>query len=159
MIVAELSFQTEDVSSLFSSLFPVPVEVIPLDHPQDGSSDLLTAIYRNGDDELAAVCQVDFEFAARSAAALTMIPAGGCNEVIASRKLDENYLENAHEVMNLVSILISLPESKRVFLSNLVGNGEELPGDVADMVKAGHHRSTLKVNFGNYGDGVISLFG
>lgn len=159
MTVAEFSCQPDDVASLFGSLFHAKVTVTAAAVADHSASDKILAVFRNDDGELVGVCKADFEFAARAAAALTMIPVGGCDDVIEEGVLDASYMENASEIMNLMATLISMPGSKRAFMAGVIEAGQLVPDDVTALLESQAFCSTLKTNFAGYGDGVFSFYG
>lgn len=159
MTVAEFSCEASDVANLFGCLFHSAVDVVSASDSDHSDSSKVIAVFRNDDGEVTGVCKSDFEFAARAAAALTMIPAGGCSDVIESGTLDDNYRENINEVMNLMATLISMPNSKRAFLAELIEGVENAPEDVVTVLDSPSYSSTLKATFTGYGDGVFSFYG
>lgn len=159
MTAADFSCQPEDISNLFGCLFPVKVDIVPAEQEEHMSAEKIVGIFRNDVGELVGVCNADFEFAARAAAALTMIPSGGCNEAIENKELSESYLENTHEVMNLMATLISEPGGKRVFLSDLVVPGQPIPDDVVTLLETYEFCAGLKASFQGYGEGVFTFLG
>lgn len=157
--MAVANFESDSVAELFRCLFPVDVEVEPTEKSDHNSSKKIVATYRNDKSTLAAVCQSDFEFAARCATALTMIPRGGCDDAIKSCELGSNYVDNFREIMNLLATLISTDDKKRVFLSDVITPDQVIPDDAVEMIKEHEYSSTLKATVGHYGDGVVSFFG
>lgn len=157
MNVAECT--PESVTTLFSSLFPVGVEASGCPNEDPSTADGMLAIYRNDEGILVSVCQTNLEFAARAGGALTMIPAGGCDDVIAEKELSSTLFENSREVMNLLVTLISKEDNKRVFLNEYVKVGDPVPDDVQALLGGGQAQVSMNVDFDRYGSGTISFFG
>ena len=159
MTVAQVEFQSDAVETMLDCLFLVDVTLVTASESDHSSSEKIAAIYRNDDGKIAAVCRSDFEFAARAGAALTMFPCGGCDDAIAAQELDENYIDNFNEVMNLLATLISASNGKRIFLSELLTPGQAMPEDASALIDGHRICLTFKATFARYGDGVFSFYG
>lgn len=148
----------ETVFNLFSSLFPVEVEITPCSNTDHSSSEKVFGVYRNDDGALVAVCQADLDFAVWAAGALTMIPAGGCEDAIAENELTGSLHENAREVMNLLSTIISTHNGKRSFLDEFLATSDSVPEDVNTLLASSGESISLNIEFQRYGSGVITFY-
>lgn len=110
-------------------------------------------IYRHGDGTVLGSVLVDIGFAARSGAALSMIPADVAAEQVRAGTLDEVLCENFAEVLNVLSRAF-LPEAGgRVTLQTAVFPPQTMP----DPGAAAKASASFDVDIAGYGNGTVTL--
>ncbi len=117
---------------------------------------VVTATYVEKDGKLAALLIADLPLAACFGAALVLLPPVIVNEAIKLGKLEENLLENLHEVLNVVAGLFNAPNAPRVLLGQ-VAQGEKLAEPLAAFAKSAPARLDLEVALPGYVGGKLTL--
>jgi hypothetical protein len=102
-------------------------------------------------------CVCDIAFAARTGAALTVIPSGAAEEAIRAGVVTDTLNENFHEVLNVMARFFSLGGSTRANLGAV-----HLPGEVLNSTVVAHlakpaARLDLTVDVTGYGTGLLTL--
>jgi hypothetical protein len=110
---------------------------------------VLTATYRGLDGTLGAVCLVDLGFAAYVGAALSMFPLPRAQESLRAGKLDEQLEENFHEVMNVISTILTRGDA-RERLDAVVPGVAGVPADAAAVLAKPRARLDLEVEITGY---------
>lgn len=108
------------------------------------------ARFVDDDDGLAALCECDAPFLAFSGAALSMMPKGGAEDMIADGDFSKSILENFYEVMNICSRLIMSDNSLHIRLANIV-RGDEVKSE-NEALSPGQSIA-FKIRIPKYGDG------
>jgi hypothetical protein len=148
----------KDVRDMISGLVGKEVAVSP-GAPVTPEPDrpVTVAIYTAPDMSVNALCVMDLGASAYTAAALALLPPGGAQDAVEEDKeLSPMLLEALHEVVNVLSALFNTPGAPHSKLNKLVGDSEDIPGDVAGML-AGFNRLDLTVEVPGYGKGGLSL--
>jgi hypothetical protein len=110
-------------------------------------------IYQRGDGRVLGSIAVDLDFAARSGAALSMIPADVAGEQIRKGALDEMLRENFAEVLNVLSRAFVADGDGRVALKTAVFPPQLLPAQTTPA-KVG---ASFETEIAGYGTGLVSL--
>lgn len=110
-------------------------------------------IYKYGDGRVLGSVMVDLNFAARSGAALSMIPPDVAAEQIRAGELEEVLRENFAEVLNVLSRAFIAEGDGRVALQTAVFPPQPMPG-AAVAAKAS---ASFDVDISGYGSGLVSL--
>jgi hypothetical protein len=110
-------------------------------------------IYKYGDGRVLGSVTVDLNFAARSGAALSMIPADVAAEQIRAGELDEVLRENFAEVLNVLSRAFVAEGDGRVALQTSVFPPQPMP----EPGSAAQARASFDVDISGYGSGSVSL--
>jgi hypothetical protein len=114
---------------------------------------VMVAVYSDDHYHLAAVLGMDLPLAARSAAAIGLVPAGAADDCIADRELSQTLRENAFEVCNVVGGLLNREGHPHVRMDRVIYPGETPPNDAAGRLLALGNRLDLKIKIQGYGDG------
>jgi hypothetical protein len=146
------------VRNLFASLLDkeliiekgLPLEIKPAPPVQ-------VAAYVADDGTIAACCIADLDFAARIAAAMTLIPHNLVEESLKNRKLVDVLQENFNEIMNVATILFYMASTPHVKLKKVYQTVEGLPRDIVILSKKPAARLDLNIQVPNYGPGRVSL--
>lgn len=108
------------------------------------------ARYIDDEDSLAALCACDAPFLAYSGAALSMMPKGGAEDMIADGDFSKTIIENFYEVMNICSRLIMSDSSLHIRLDNTI-QGDAVATERGALSPS--HSIAFKVSIPKYGDG------
>lgn len=111
------------------------------------------ARYVNPDGGLAAACLADFPAAVALGSSLSMIGAGGIEDMLADKSLSDTANENFYEVMNMFSSLFMDNTTAHLKLTT-VDKTEEGLGEIGI---SDCQRQDYSVSAGRYGDGKVSF--
>jgi hypothetical protein len=114
---------------------------------------VLVAVYADDHYHLAAVLGMDLQLAARSAAAIGLVPPGAAEDCIADRELSHTLRENGFELCNVIGGLLNRDGHPHVRMDRVVYPGETPPNDAAGRLLALGNRLDLKIKIHGYGDG------
>jgi two-component system, chemotaxis family, chemotaxis protein CheY len=118
----------------------------------------IVAEYRSLENEALVACAVcSVSFAARSGAALTLIPASGAEEAIRERLIDDVLAENFNEVLNVTTRLFHQAGNSRIHLAAIHKPDTCLGVELAMQIAKPASRLDLGVEIAGYGDGRLSL--
>lgn len=140
------------VEKMLEMLFGDGTEVSSVDSASVSAS--AAAKYVSDDDALVALCVCDAAFLAYSGAALSMMPKGGAEDMIADGDFSKAILENFYEVMNICSRLIMSDTSMHIRLDTTV------VGDAVAEARSALSPSqsiAFKVSIPKYGDGQLAF--
>ena len=140
----------ERLKETLTMIFGLEPEITSSDLDADSASHV--AIYVNAEGETVATCYCDMMAAGSLACALSLIPPGLCDEMIADGTLTEVAEENLREVMNMFSSLFMNDQSDHLKLSHVV----KMSDGVAEIVETSE-RSALSVDSGKYKSGRIAF--
>jgi hypothetical protein len=101
MTTAEVLPQPQTTGQFLTTLYDLNITVSDLDS-FDPKSTYVFATYADDQGEVKASIACDIDCAAKLAAALTQIPAGGVEDSIKSGKLPDNLSENLSEIFNIL---------------------------------------------------------
>jgi hypothetical protein len=149
---------SKDVRDMLAGLVGKPIAVSPGAPVTPGPDRPVTvAIYTAPDMSVTALCVMDLGASAYTAGALALLPPGGCQDAVEEdRELAPIHLEALHEVVNVLSALFNTTGATHSRLDRLVGDREDVPGDVVGML-AGFNRLDLEVEVPGYGGGGMSI--
>lgn len=144
--------ESEAMVSLLSIIFGDDVEVGNCDTPD--FTDQYQATFIDPEDKLVALCYSDIDFVAYSGSALSMIPAGAAEDMIAEKDISDTIALNFHEVMNICSQLLMNDNSPHLRLDKTFGPGgsDTDQSALADPVVA-----SMYVDVPRYGKGTLSF--
>lgn len=143
----------QEFAKALSMLLRRDVKARPMTAPPPTAKLRIGGIYQRGDGTELGVVAVDLNFAARSGAALSMVPADVAAEQIRAGALDEILRENFAEVLNVLSRAFVAEDNGRVALKAAVFPPQPLP-EPAPGQKGG---ASFEVDIAGYGAGVVSL--
>lgn len=105
-----------------------------------------------------AIVALDSWAAAYLGAAIALIPAGTAAEAGESGVLPEALLDNASEVLNVVSSLFNAEDAPHLKLADVHTTASgPIPGDVASWLRGNTRRSDLLLDVAGYGQGRVSV--
>lgn len=159
MTATVLTCSVPAVQTVCRDLFPQEVQIDKTGFEQHSSTASTYAVYRDDQKSIVAVCKADLELIANAAGAIAMVPAAVCQDAVKAQSLEDSLLDNATEIMNVFTTLVSNREGHRVFLDHFFGPGEALPKEVSAFLQEDDPGFTLNLNFKNYGGGVMSFYG
>jgi hypothetical protein len=149
----------KDVKDLLHSLVGREVEVYATGKMQDpavGDGNLV-GVYKDNRQALAGLVLLDVPLGAYIGAALGLVPVRLAQQAANHGGLPDNLLENASEVLNVMSSLFNAEGAPHVRLDTVYEPGHPLPADVAKWVGAFVPRCDLDVDVAGYGRGGFSL--
>jgi hypothetical protein len=151
---------TKAVRDLLSDLLGREVDLAPID-VIDPVLDHRSAVgvYHDEARNTAAVVTADLALSAYLAAALALLNKEAADEVAADAALPESYLENLHEILNIVGTLFNAESPRPVRLADMHGPGQQVPPRVADLAIARGRRLDVTVSIPGYGSGHMALVG
>lgn len=143
---------SESVKTMLELLFGDGLSVSEAASEPD---DAHVATYISDDDELVAVCACDDEFVGYSGAALTMVPVGVAEEMVASKDFSEMVLGNFYEVMNICSRLLMSEHSPHLRLDKTLAPAESQPA--ISGLPGESRKVTFEVAIPRYGKGNVAF--
>ena len=148
----------KDVRDMLAGLLGKPVSVAP-GAPVTPAPDrpVSVAVYVDPHQAVNALCLMDLGASAYTAGALALLPPGGCQDAVEEDgELSPLLVEALHEVVNVLSALLNVPDAPHSKLDRLYAPGQYLPGDI-EYLLAGFNRLDLAVDVPGYGKGALSL--
>lgn len=115
------------------------------------------AIYASDDGKPLGIFLCDVGLAAHAAAALVLLPATKSAMCAEGGYIDDELLENFHEVANVASGLFNSPSTPRVALRDLLSPPVEVPRDARPILIAPSARIQLEMSIEGYGKGRMTL--
>ncbi|MBD2858133.1 hypothetical protein IB286_03865 [Spongiibacter sp. KMU-158] len=106
------------------------------------------------ENQLVAMIVCDYPFVGFSGAALSMMPAGGAEDMIAEKDFSKTIMDNFYEVMNICSRLFMSDTSEHLRLEKTV-MPDSLAGEISAL--AAGTNVTFKLAIPKYGSGNISF--
>jgi len=149
----------KDVKDLLNSLVGREVEVYAsgkMQEPTVGDGNLI-GVYVDNRMALSGLVLLDVPLAAFLGAALGLVPVKLAQQAANHGGLPDNLLENASEVLNVMSALFNAEDAPHVRLQTVYEPGHPLPADVARWVPAFVPRCDLEIDVAGYGRGGFSL--
>ncbi len=106
------------------------------------------------DNQLVALIVCDYPFVGFSGAALSMMPVGGAEDMIAEKDFSKTIMDNFYEVMNICSRLFMSDSSEHLRLDKTVD-----PDNLASELSSLNAGTIVSFNIGipRYGSGAISF--
>jgi hypothetical protein len=122
-----------------------------------GAADrVLVATYRGLDGTLGVAALADLAFASYAGAALAMFPLPRAQESLRAGKLDEQLEENFHEVMNVISTILTRGDA-RERLDAVVPGLARVPAEAAALLAKPRARLDLEVEITGYAKGKLTF--
>jgi len=115
------------------------------------------AIYADDNGKAAALMLCDVGLAAYAGAALVLLPPTKAAPCAEGGYIDDELLENFHEVANVASALFNADGAPRVHLRELLSPPVDFPLDVRPLLVAPFARLHLDLNIEGYGKGRVVL--
>jgi hypothetical protein len=127
---------------------------LPVEHR---NHDLYTGLYMTGLRAVSTIICCDKEFAANSAAALSMISAEHAAEWLKAPSLPQDAAENFHEILNVMAVALNETAGKNpVSLTDILPPGTPIPSSVL-VVNRATQRADYIVEIQGYPDGQVAI--
>lgn len=143
----------QEFAKALSVLLRRDVKVKPAAPPPPAARLKFGGLYKHGNDTVLGSVMGDIGFAARSGAALSMIPADVASEQIRADALDEVLRENFAEVLNVLSRAFVAEGDGRVTLQTTVFPPQTIPEQAAPAKSS----ASFDVEIAGYGNGAVTL--
>jgi hypothetical protein len=104
---------------------------------------------------LVALFVCDYNFVGFAGAALSMMPVGGAEDMIAEKDFSKTILDNYYEVMNICTRLLMSDSSDHLKLDNVVGP-EAAGAEIAAL--SASKTVSFTVAIPKYGSGIFSCY-
>jgi hypothetical protein len=146
----------EDLRDLLADLLGREVAVVRSEQPVSVAGGA-TGHYVTDDGRPAAVVVCDLPFAARVAAAITLVPPPAAEEAIAEGALTPALRDNLREVLNVTARLLNSAQTPHVRLHEVYAPGAEPPAEVARLIAQPADRRSFDVEIAGYGPGRLTV--
>jgi len=148
----------KDICDLLSMLFGRDVTSAPgAPVPVTLNDPAVVAVYVDQKLTMHAVVILDIALAAACGAALGLLPPHTAELAATSKALPDALGENASEVLNVMTPLLTVPDAPQFRLYRSYQPGERLPADVASLASMFGRRLDLTLSMGAYGRGAMSV--
>ncbi len=146
-----MKYKTPDVDQLIGMLAMIAgASASAKPSPEKDLSDIcFTALYVDREGEKVATCSCALPTAAALGSALSMIPVGGCEDMVDEKELTGMANDNFYEVMNIFSSLLMDDKSQHLKLTTVE------PGDAERIQGEGTESQVFSLDLGNYGKGEV----
>lgn len=114
------------------------------------------AIYATNADSVSGLLVCAIPVAAYAAAALSLLPKSAAEECARKNELNDQLLENFHELANIGSSLFAEQLGIRIHLSHVVAKVTSAP-DKLFPITAPTKRWDFNLDIPNYGSGLVSI--
>lgn len=114
-----------------------------------------TGVFVDDEGVVIGACLADLAFAARTGAALAMIPKAVADDALEQGALVDNLRDNYYEVANIATGLLNGPSVPHLKITELV---DGVPDEVRDLIVRAAGRRTYNVTLGDYGAGTFALY-
>jgi hypothetical protein len=150
--------ELEQGAHLLQTLTGHDVQVRPARPVLPGQDLAVISVYVSDDVVTGAVSAWDLSLATCAGAALGQVPLAEVEEALATGTLSGDLADNFAEVANvLASAFNESPGAPHLQLHQVHAVGEELPDDVALMLRYVVRRVDLEVDIAGYGGGRLSV--
>lgn len=148
-----------EVRELFEGLLgrdiAAEVGTAPVDPIKPGGA--IVAAYVDDMLGLKALVLMDLALAARSGAAIALLPSASAESVVESGLITPVLYDNAAEILNIMASLFNLEGAPHVRLYEAYAPRETLPADIQKWTMAYVPRLDMELDITGYGAGTISL--
>lgn len=117
----------------------------------------LVAEYITDQMQLAALIVMDMPLAARSGAAIALMPSSASESDVDAQEISDVLLENAGEILNVLASVFNPEGAPHLRLNAVHAPGASIPVDVAPWVLAYVARLDLECDVSGYGTGGLSV--
>jgi hypothetical protein len=144
----------QTVRSVIGGLFDKDLNIEALPPSSFNAHDPMTiAVYANDEGKPQALFLCDVGLAAHAAAALVMLPVAKSQTCADGGYIDDELLENYHEVVNVGAGMFVDSSGGRVTLRELIAPGSPLPRDIRPLLVMPAGRATIEMGIEGYGRG------
>lgn len=147
-----------ETAGLLGDLLDRKVEIVPGEAALDlQGGPIVVALYQNDSGETEGAMACSLSAAAGLGAALSMVPPARVEEQIASGQLDEAFVENFHEVCNIMVRLWNPSSLPTLTLGGVFPVPPRAPADYSDAVETLKQRADLELTIAGYPGGPVVL--
>lgn len=149
----------KEVRDLLEGLLGRDVSLNNSSSPCDpGADSVAVATFTCSQSDVHALCAMDIQLSASVSAALGLIPPAAASEMAKEGELNSTMIENLHEVMNIVSVLMNKDGGAHYKLADLYAPSVALPDSVRAEIPAQRHKLDLDIAVTGYGSGSFGLY-
>ncbi|MCW2724957.1 MAG: Uncharacterized protein JWN35_1878 [Frankiales bacterium] len=147
------------VRDLFADLLGrgVEINISSVKLVPDARALCCVSVYTTDKKQTGAVVVADLDLAARSGAALGLIPKGGAEAAVEDRELPANLAENFREVANIFAALFNVGDQPRLVLYSVHAPGAPIPEDVTALLRGVARREDYLIEIEGYGTGRLAV--
>lgn len=146
------------VRDLLGDLLGRSVDVTPLDSSEPTLDHRATVgLYRDDAKNTAAVVTADLRLSTYLAAGLALLTKDAADEVAAQGALPQSYLENLHEILNILGTVFNTEGVRPVRLADMCAPGMPVPPRAAEFAVRRGSRLDVTVAITGYGSGHMAL--
>jgi hypothetical protein len=147
----------KDIKDLFEGLLGRDVDLTDGKPVDIGIPKPVIASYVDDDHHLRAVGVMSFGLAARSGAAIALIPKGAAEVAEEDRVLPPNLFENASEICNILAAPMGDAMGSHLRLSETYAPSDSVPAHVLQVAAQVAAREDLTLDIAGYGPAGLSL--
>lgn len=154
-----MALNEEGIASMLETLFDKTVEVTEIKARKINSSGQhCLGTYRDDKGGVTAAALFDFPFACYSAAALSMMPAGGAEDAVRTGDVPESLRENMYEILNVcVGFFGDGSLGANLRLNEMLLFPPTNPTQLKDALQNTTGRKDYHIAIDGYGEGEITL--
>jgi len=145
------------IKDLFEGLLGREVSVADGTPVDIGIPKPVVASYVDDTHRLRAVVLMDLALAARSGAAIALVPKGAADDSIDNQLLAPNLFDNASEICNVMAAGLGDAMEVHLRLSESYAPSDPLPATVFAVANQAGGREDLKLEISGYGPGALSI--
>ena len=145
---------TAAVSKLLEIIFGDDIAVS--DNTSSDLADKHVATFIDREDKLVAFCACDKPYVGYSGGALSMMPVGAIEDMIASDDMSESLMDNFYEVMNICSKLMLSDSSDHLRLDKTM-KADEAPEEINELMNSSTHAGFV-LDIPRYGKGSMDFY-
>ena len=147
----------KDIKDLFEGLLGRDVAITDGRPVDIGIPKPVIASYVDDASNLRAVAVMSFGLAARSGAALALVPKGAAEAAEEDRLLPDNLFENASEICNVLAAPFGDAMGTHLRLSASYAPSSPVPGQLLGIASQLAAREDVDLEITGYGTGTLSL--
>ncbi|MDF1602342.1 hypothetical protein [Nocardioides sp. YIM 152315] len=147
----------KDIKDLFAGLLGRDVELTDGKPVDIGIPKPIVASYVDDVHNLRAVAVMSFGLAARSGAAIALIPKGAAEAAEEDRVLPVNLFENASEICNVLAAPLGDAMGTHLRLSETFAPSDSVPPQVLSVAAQAGAREDVVLEISGYGAGGLSV--
>jgi hypothetical protein len=147
----------KDIKDLFEGLLGRDVDLTDGKPVDIGIPKPVIASYVDDHHNLRAVAVMAFGLAARSGAAIALIPKGAAEVAEEERMLPPNLFENASEICNILAAPMGDAMGEHLRLDESFAPSDSVPAHVLQVAAQVAAREDVKLDIAGYGPGELSI--
>lgn len=147
-----------EISEILESLFSEKIEVTggsPVELSKNDPS--TTAVFLLDDGAAGNIIIADLEITVYIGSFLAEIPQDQAKNLVESKEMPDNVIENFREVLNILAGIFNKPDSPHVSLGEVYTSVSDIPEEQLAAINEPSQRSDLHVSIPDFGEGEISI--